>query len=242
LDSDLEQRWPEIPESDPVILYFGKFIPSKGVGEIMTLAPAIFSQVPDAWIIFVGFGSMREHLELMLSSMASGDKALHAQAALADDFAGHASPDVFFRKLTPGETRRVLITGMLEHDALSLLLPRADVALVPSKWKEAFGMVNVEALASGVLPISQYHSGLKDIVDHLISALPELEPVLHTSETGFFESLPVTIKKAIDFLYPSGTSDKYFRTGMARKFRKFAVAHYSWKGIGKRLLKKESQN
>jgi glycosyltransferase involved in cell wall biosynthesis len=56
-----------------------------------------------------------------------------------------------------------LFTGALEHRHLVHLLPLCDVAVVPSIFPEAFGMVAAEAAAAGVLPVVSAHSGLAEI-------------------------------------------------------------------------------
>lgn len=54
-------------------------------------------------------------------------------------------------------------TGALEHRHLRHLLPLCDVAVVPSIFPEAFGMVAAEAAAAGVLPVVSAHSGLAEV-------------------------------------------------------------------------------
>jgi glycosyltransferase involved in cell wall biosynthesis len=56
-----------------------------------------------------------------------------------------------------------LFTGPLEHRHLRHLLPLCDVAVVPSIFPEAFGMVAAEAAAAGVLPVVSGHSGLAEV-------------------------------------------------------------------------------
>jgi glycosyltransferase involved in cell wall biosynthesis len=56
-----------------------------------------------------------------------------------------------------------LLTGALEHRHLRHLLPLCDVAVVPSIFPEAFGMVAAEAAAAGVLPVVSAHSGLAEV-------------------------------------------------------------------------------
>ncbi len=57
----------------------------------------------------------------------------------------------------------VLFTGPLEHRHLVHLLALADVAVVPSIFPEAFGMVAAEAAAAGCPPIVANHSGLAEV-------------------------------------------------------------------------------
>ena len=56
-----------------------------------------------------------------------------------------------------------LLTGALEHRHLRHLLPLCDVAVVPSIFPEAFGMVAAEAASAGVLPVVSAHSGLAEV-------------------------------------------------------------------------------
>ena len=57
----------------------------------------------------------------------------------------------------------VLFTGPLEHRHLVHLLALADVAVVPSIFPEAFGMVAAEAAATGCPPVVADHSGLAEV-------------------------------------------------------------------------------
>jgi glycosyltransferase involved in cell wall biosynthesis len=61
----------------------------------------------------------------------------------------------------------VLFTGALEHRHLVNLLPLADVAVTPSIFPEAFGMVAAEAAAAGVPPLVARHSGLAETAEGL---------------------------------------------------------------------------
>src|SRR5262249_43337483 len=56
-----------------------------------------------------------------------------------------------------------LFTGALEHRPLRHLVPLCDVAVVPSIFPEAFGMVAAEAASAGVLPVVSDHSGLAEV-------------------------------------------------------------------------------
>jgi glycosyltransferase involved in cell wall biosynthesis len=67
---------------------------------------------------------------------------------------------------------RVVLTGRLEHSELADLLPACEALVVPSTFPEAFGMVAVEAAASGAFPISADHSGLAEVSEALARAVP----------------------------------------------------------------------
>ena len=67
---------------------------------------------------------------------------------------------------------RTLFTGALEHRHLAALLPLCDVAVVPSIFPEAFGMVAAEAAAAGVPPIVARHSGLAEVAEGIEAEYP----------------------------------------------------------------------
>jgi glycosyltransferase involved in cell wall biosynthesis len=72
-----------------------------------------------------------------------------------------------------------LFTGALEHRHLRHLLPLCDVAVVPSIFPEAFGMVAAEAAAAGVLPVVSAHSGLAEVAAGIGDEVgPETAPLL----------------------------------------------------------------
>ena len=69
IDADLPARWPQIEPHEPIILYFGKFLPAKGAGELLLTVPTVLSKLPQARFIFVGFGAYREHIFWCPSSL-----------------------------------------------------------------------------------------------------------------------------------------------------------------------------
>jgi len=72
-----------------------------------------------------------------------------------------------------------LFTGPLEHRHLRHLLPLCDVAVVPSIFPEAFGMVAAEAAAAAVLPVVSAHSGLAEVAAGIGEEMgPEAAPLV----------------------------------------------------------------
>jgi len=234
VDADLLKKWQPISVGEPVIIYFGKFLPSKGVGELMASVPAVLAEIPTARFIFVGFGSYREHLEGLLQAYAQGDPNAFSAYAQAGEFALETEGVKAFRALSPAELDRVLFTGILDHETLAHLLPLASVSVVPSNLAEAFGLVAVEAMASGVLPLCSYHSGLKDVIDEIaktdsiLAASMKLDP-------GAYSDLPSRIIDELRTLYPAGFCDTTHRTEMGRQLRRIAIEQFSWENTASRL-------
>ncbi len=177
-------------ERDRLVTFVGKLIVSKGVDLLVAAWPLVLASVPDARLVVVGFGGYRDALELLLAALAAGDLATvrglaaegraaeggpHAPLALLEAFLDdlEAAPDrdryLTAARRLPG---RVVITGRLEHEELAPLLAASEAQIVPSTFPEAFGMVAVEAAASGALPIVADHSGLGEVRAILAGAVP----------------------------------------------------------------------
>ena len=124
---------------------------------------------------------------------------------------------------------RTLFTGPLEHRHLVHLLPLADVAVVPSIFPEAFGMVAAEAAAAGVPPLVARHSGLAEIAAGLEAAYPEELRHLASFERGDVRDL--TSKLGELLALPSAT-----RRELGSAARKAVVELWSWSSVGERLL------
>ena len=76
-------------------------------------------------------------------------------------------------------------------------------------------MVLVEAMAAGVLPLSNDHSGLTDVLDAVRTLAPELCEVMtiksrpggkHGKADGeyFLNQFPIKTLQALEYLYPQG--------------------------------------
>ena len=250
VDSDLLERWPTIQEGEPIVVYLGAYLNTKGVGEIVASFPLVLQVIPEARLLVIGFGGYREHVEGMLSSMVSGDMGSFTAFCKAGEFLD-SSPDQLqniFRKISPEERQRITVTGIMEHGQLSKILPMASLAVVGSKCAEAFGMVTVEAMCSGVLPLSNYHSGLADVLDVVKKTDPTLEAIMHlepqpggkfelANGSAMIEELPKRVIAALRYLYP----DNQFRNTSRRKevsekLRSIAVENFSWSKICMSLL------
>lgn len=250
IDADLEERWVPFKEDEPVICFFGKFLHTKGVAELLMCFPLVLTRIPKARLLLIGCGSYREHLEGMIAAMRSGNldafRAYSRAGAFLDEVTA-LQEKKFFRQLSSTESSRITITGMLEHEQLREILPLASMSVVSSKAPEAFGMVSVEAMAAGVLPLCNRHTGIADVLDVVKETDPELEHLMgidikpggaQGAADGAFliEQLPEKIETVLHFLYPNGFADHRKRREISYRLRKIAVSKFSWNDISKRLL------
>jgi glycosyltransferase involved in cell wall biosynthesis len=124
---------------------------------------------------------------------------------------------------------RALFTGALEHRHLAALLPLCDVAVVPSIFPEAFGMVAAEAAAAGVPPLVARHSGLAEVAEGIEAEYPPERGPLTTFENGDVAEL--RDKLAALLALPEAE-----RVQLGLAARKAVVERWSWASVAERLL------
>jgi len=120
-----------------------------------------------------------------------------------------------------------LFTGALEHRHLVHLLPLCDVAVVPSIFPEAFGMVAAEAAAAGVPPVVANHSGLAEVGAGLAAAYPKALAHLTTFPNGDAAALRERLRELLAL--PE-------RRELGLAARGAVEKNWSWKRVAERLL------
>jgi glycosyltransferase involved in cell wall biosynthesis len=122
-----------------------------------------------------------------------------------------------------------LFTGALEHRHLVHLLPLVDVAVVPSIFPEAFGMVAAEAAAAGVPPVVANHSGLAEVAAGIGAAYPPDRAHLTSFPNGDAEALRERLRELLDL-----PADERRALGLAA--RGAVERNWSWGRVAERLL------
>jgi glycosyltransferase involved in cell wall biosynthesis len=122
-----------------------------------------------------------------------------------------------------------VFTGQLGHRHLAHLLPLCHVAVVPSIFPEAFGMVAAEAAAAGCPPLVARHSGLAEIADGLEAEYPPAHRGLAAFEPGDSEELASKLRDLLA-LTPAT------REALGVAARRVAVERWSWASVARRLL------
>ena len=124
---------------------------------------------------------------------------------------------------------RVFFTGALEHRHLVNLLPLADVAVTPSIFPEAFGMVAAEAAAAGVPPLVARHSGLAEIAAGIEREYPADRRELASFVNGDAGDLQAKLEALLAL--PESQ-----RELLGKAARRAAESNWSWKTVAERLL------
>ncbi len=125
-------------ERRKIVLFVGRLIPQKGVHHLLAAVPSIVAEHPDALIVVVGSALYGSH------RLTGYVRSLHRQARRWG--------------------KHVHFEPYVSHDDVPRWFASADVAVVPSVGKEAFGLVNVEAMASGLPVVATRAGGMKEIV------------------------------------------------------------------------------
>jgi spore coat protein SA len=123
-----------------IILYVGRLLPMKGVHHLLEVLPEIVQLVPNAIVLIVG-------------------SAFYSS--------GRSTP--YVRRLTRLAAQlqeHVRFIPYVPHTEIADWFRLADVLVVPSGRNEAFGLVNVEAMASGVPVVATHVGGMKEIIEH----------------------------------------------------------------------------
>jgi glycosyltransferase involved in cell wall biosynthesis len=123
----------------------------------------------------------------------------------------------------------VLFTGLLDHRHLVHLLALADVAVVPSIFPEAFGMVAAEAAAAGCPPIVANHSGLAEIARGLEEDYPPGRGGLASFPNGDAAAL----RERLEAVLALRGAD---RDALRAAARRAAVERWSWSSVARQIL------
>jgi D-inositol-3-phosphate glycosyltransferase len=121
-------------KDERIVLFVGRLEPLKGV-DILINAAALLESDVDCSVLIVG-----------------GDESSRAQMARLRGLARER-----------GIEERVAFVGAVDHDKLPLYYSAADVCVVPSHY-ESFGLVAVEAMASGLPVVASRVGGLTGTV------------------------------------------------------------------------------
>ena len=238
-DDDAGQVLADLPWQDgKVLLFVGALTGGKGLQSVIAALPAVLEEVPAAHLVIVGSGAFREVLEALVHAIATGNEALLDTLVLhGNDFedtptGGEWSDVVAYladadkRQVVlaagPGFADHVHFVGRLGHDRLQYLFPCADLAVFPSIVPEAYPLVLMESLASGVLPCASDTTGLGE-------GLTLLEPHLGADVV---ERLRLPMDDGVRVAAIADRLTALLRDSalddLAGRLREIAVSEYDW--------------
>ena len=136
--------------------------------------------------VFCGFGTYREHMNQLLHCFVEGNQTKAEKIAKAGDFITEYQVKDYFFKADKEVISRITILGFVEHAILSKVLPLCTICVVPSRVAEPFGMVTVESMAAGVLPLCNNHTGLADVLNIIEITVHNLKDISVIDFESFF--------------------------------------------------------
>jgi len=227
----------------PTLVFCGALNWAKGGQFLMLAAPFLFEKISQLQLVFAGSGKLRGFLQSFITALSQKKfKDLEKIIEIAEEreTAQKTFPlslkEVFrenkkaLKKLKNLEKiNEVAFAGFLEHENLSLLFSLTDVFVGPSLLPESFGMVAVEAAASGAIPIIPAVYGFGDINVILknnlsqLAIIPDLLP-----DNSFFETLQEAIIKAFSLK----TKNYALRKNIANLIDK----EFSWQNAASKYL------
>ena len=235
------------PEREPIVMYVGKLIVSKGIDLLLAAWPRVLARAPRAKLVIVGFGTYREGLEVLLRGLERADERLLMHVCRQGRALEGGPRDQLtylrtFLEALAGRHERyfaaakkmresIVFTGRLDHGELARLLPSAEEIVVPSMFPEAFGMVAAEGAACGVLPICAAHSGLAEVTAILGEKVPPQVRRLLSFERGMHavEDLAAAMTDWLDL-------DERVRASARAALSDTATRRFGWEAVAGNVL------
>lgn len=144
-------EWGLTPE-DVVFLFIGAVAPEKGLLPLAQAFSSVLSQIPNVYLAIAGSSS------LWGSSIVNSAPGSHAATTTQYDRAVREELASALRQ------RRSRFVGKAPFFAIPALYAASDAVVVPSVWREGFGLVALEAMASARPVIASRVGGLPEIV------------------------------------------------------------------------------
>ncbi|MDK2781480.1 MAG: hypothetical protein PWR13_508 [Archaeoglobi archaeon] len=165
-------------------------------------------------VLYVGRMSYRKGAHVLLNAFSSIQDATLVMVGT-----GEMLPFLRAQAKMLGIEKRVIFTGYVDEERLSEIYRMADIFVLPSITSEAFGVVLLEAMASGVPVIASDTGGIREILAESGAGL------LVTPENE------LELRKAIKKLLKSPN----LRERYAERGRELAERKYSWEVIVPRI-------
>jgi len=228
-DADLVAHIARIPwEEGKILLFAGALTAGKGLQGVIAAMPNVLRHHPDAHLVAVGAGAYREVLEALVHALATGNQALFEFLVEGGFDLDHSELSGRWEDVrgpfeaAPGLTDHVHFLGRIDHHLLRHVFPCADLTVFPSIIPEAYGLVLMESLSNGVLPLVSDFSGFRD-------ALQTLEDLLDPKLVDRMR-LPVDPRVRIAGIAMRINSmfDEPEPPAQGARLRQIAVQHFDW--------------
>jgi glycosyltransferase involved in cell wall biosynthesis len=236
---------------DRLLIFVGRLLLEKGVQCLIAALPLIITEHPNVKLLIAGDGVDREALELLVYALDTGDEHLVRQTLQAGVMAravmegglegisqylgrylAKTDMDEYLAQARGKMAERVIFTGHLPPFALTKLLPCAEVCVIPSIVKEAFPLVTIEVLSSGVVPAAAYFSGLVPILEETASRIPVIGELIKLNHDP--DKMVEDIAHKVTLLLHK-LAEPRVAQDISRTCRRIAAPKYTWENVTGRL-------
>lgn len=188
----LKRKWKV--SGKKVVLFVGRIDKDKGLKTLIRAAARV----------------RRRHKNMLLLVVGGADH-------------GRKKKDRYFRRIERWAKRKlgrhVRFTGFVPTKKIPQLYAVADVFVCPSSWKEPFGRVNIEAMATGLPVVSTNRGGIPEVVRH--------------GKTGYLvrKSNSKLMAKYVNRLLKNRKLNKR----MGRRGRKLVLKKFTWRRVANQV-------
>ncbi|QJD84084.1 glycosyltransferase family 4 protein [Cohnella herbarum] len=180
-----------------IVVYVGRLVPQKGIHHLLNTLPILIANAPDVLIVIVGSAQYGSHRQTAYT------RRLHKQAS-------RWKHHVHFQPYVP-------------HHEIPYWFVMADIAVVPSVGREAFGLVNLEAMAAELPVVATRAGGMKEVV--VDGSTGFLVP---SEAPGIVGELASRISNLL--------VNETMRKEMGRRGRERVLNHFTWRHTAERWL------
>lgn len=244
-------------EDEEVVIYYGKYLWTKGLHLLIAAAPLIIERCPKVRFLFVGFGTSLGYFEAMIEALDNGNKDEFIELITNPNRSGYeldqstsryfnslikrledpSYSEDYFNTAENNIKKAIVMVGYLGHEHLNALIACSELAVAPSIFPEAFGLVGIEALASGTIPVQTNHSGFSEVVNAYRSEFLEQLSNLNLSDLrldeNLVENLALNISTLLDYYR---TLNPEQRQKIRKRARQICIDGFSWEIIAKQYL------
>lgn len=183
-DTDFSLKIRAVSKAENIVVFCGPLTLSKGPELLLLAAPLLLEVFKDICFLFIGSGPARGRLEalktaliygnlnvimeLLNASSAEFEKGMRAHPNPYEGFLewlkqeGHAGS--YLKSAERVNDRTIVFSGHIENQLVAEIIKCADVVVTPSVFPQPCGLAAMEALSSGLIPLSANHSGLSEII------------------------------------------------------------------------------
>jgi glycosyltransferase involved in cell wall biosynthesis len=170
----------------PRLLFVGRISPDKGVHLLVEAFDRVARERPDVELTLVGKVGMLpfDLVSLLLNDDAAALESLRpfygrsTLAWLTKEVLGQKRSYLqhLEARLSPEAARRVHFVGSVSLEELIRLYSQADLLVLPSIWRESYGLPVAESMASGVPVLASDCGGVPELVEEGVtgSLVPRL--------------------------------------------------------------------